>query len=123
MGGVTMALRIEYIKEPKPPKPPKPPKKKLGFTKLFLWVYGANVQIIALATLYLMNKCIELGYTGGLAALVALITFAEGSFGLVAKAVSDKSKAENTVGGIVYESAMLEHKAAATVKVDVDKLE
>ena len=80
-----MAWKIEYTKDPKPTS------KRAGFSKVFLWVYGANVQIISLATLYLCNKCIDAGYTGGLAALVALIAFAEGSFGLVAKECYSKS--------------------------------
>lgn len=95
-------------------------KKKSGFTKRFLKWYMISIQLIALATLYMCYLCITLNYTGGLAPLVALIGFAEVSFGIVAKAVTDKSKAENTSGGVVYESAMMDKRA--NTKIDVESL-
>lgn len=94
-----------------------PDKKRSSFSKKFLVMYMINIQIIALVTLYLCYLCIKLNYTGGLAPLVALIGFAEVSFGIVCKEFLNKSKAENTSGGIVYESVV--GKAS---KIDIDDI-
>lgn len=92
-------------------------KKRSSFSKKFLVGYMINIQAIALATLYMCYKCIQLNYTGGLAPLVALIGFAEASFGIVAREFLIKSKAENTSGGIVYDSNVNKSN-----KVDIDQI-
>lgn len=79
--------------------------KKLGFTNkaavFVLWEDAA----ITFAVLYLCYLCIINGYTGTLAFLSALIGLQQAKSAVVITAIVNKSRAENTQGGIVYDAA------------------
>lgn len=81
-------------------------KKKIGFTNLtavFVLLEDAAITGAVLALCYL---CIKLGYTGTLAFLSALIALQQVKSTVVITAIVNKSKAENTQGGIVYDAAL-----------------
>lgn len=82
--------------------------KGLAFSKklamMFVWV----TTIVTLATLFLCYKCIVLNYQGSLPFLSALIGLQQVSVGYVCGAYMNKSKAENTAGGIVYENSIID---------------
>jgi len=81
-------------------------KKKIGFTnKTAVFVLLEDAAITA-AVLYLCYLCIVCGYTGSLAFLSALIGLQQAKSAVVITATVNKSKAENTEGGIVYDAAL-----------------
>ena len=65
---------------------------------------------------------IDMGYTGSLPWLSAMVSFPWAAYAVSAGFYYSKSKAENTVGGITYESAFKSSNAAADV-LTVDKLD
>ncbi|MDO4749798.1 MAG: hypothetical protein Q4A39_03045 [Eubacteriales bacterium] len=74
----------------------------------------------ALATIYCLALCtlsILRNYTGGLPYLTALIAFLQAMTGLVLNAYYQKAKAENTCGGITYETTLanIKQKEGATI--------
>jgi len=74
----------------------------------------------ALATVYCLLLCtlsILRDYTGGLPYLTALIAFLQAMTGVVLNAYYQKARAENTSGGITYETALSEYhsKEGATI--------
>lgn len=80
--------------------------KKLGFTnKAAVFVLLEDAAITA-AVLFLCYLCIVRGYTGSLAFLSALIGLQQAKSAVVITAIVNKSKAENTQGGIVYDAAL-----------------
>lgn len=80
--------------------------KKLGFTnKAAVFVLLEDAAITA-AVLFLCYLCIVKGYTGTLAFLSALIGLQQAKSAVVITAIVNKSKAENTQGGIVYDAAL-----------------
>lgn len=62
-----------------------------------------------------------MGYTGSLPWLSAMVSFPWAAYAVSAGFYYSKSKAENTVGGITYESAFQTANAASDV-ITVDKL-
>lgn len=72
--------------------------------------------------LYLAYMSINMGYTGSLPWLSAMVSFPWAAYAVSAGFYYSKSKAENTVGGITYESAFKSSNAAADV-LTVDKLD
>lgn len=83
----------------------KPEKKKLTASKLIaLWMLGLTT-VVSAATLYLMRLCIVLNFSGALYPLSALITLCQAGNAVVLAFYYNKSKAENTKGGITYDSA------------------
>ena len=72
--------------------------------------------------LYLAYMSIDMGYTGSLPWLSAMVSFPWAAYAVSAGFYYSKSKAENTVGGITYESAFKSSNAAADV-LTVDKLD
>lgn len=81
-------------------------KKKIGFTNMtaaFVLLEDAAVTAFVLFLCYL---CIVRGYTGSLAFLSALIGLQQAKSAVVITATVNKSKAENTEGGIVYDAAL-----------------
>lgn len=71
------------------------------------WMLGLTTTV-SLATLQLMYLCVMNNYTGQLVALSALITLCQAGNAFVLSKITDKSKAENTKGGITFETAMKE---------------
>ena len=61
--------------------------------------------LLSLATLALCALAVLRDYNGSLPYLTALIGLFQGATGYVLGKYMDKSKAENTVGGIVFEAA------------------
>lgn len=62
--------------------------------------------LLSIATLGLCALAIWRDYTGSMAYLTALIGVYNGATGYVLGKYMDKSKAENTRGGIVYDAAL-----------------
>lgn len=81
-------------------------KKKLGFTNKTAAFVLLEDSAITAAVLALCYLCIVRGYTGSLAFLSALIGLQQAKSAVVITAVVNKSKAENTQGGIVYDAAL-----------------
>ena len=77
---------------------------------------------MTLVFLYLAYMSIDMGYTGSLPWLSAMVSFPWAAYAVSAGFYYSKSKAENTVGGITYESAFKSSNAAADV-LTVDKLD
>lgn len=78
----------------------KPPYSK----RLCGWVL-ANDVILSLATLALCFYAVYTKFTGALPFLTALIGLYQAATGYVLGKQLDKAKAENTMGGIVYDAA------------------
>ena len=70
-----------------------------------LWMLGLTT-VVSAATLYLMRLCIVRDFSGALYPLSALITLCQAGNAVVLAAYYSKSKAENTKGGIVYDTAL-----------------
>lgn len=84
----------------------KPQKKQLTASKLIaLWMLGLTT-VVSAATLYLMRLCIVRNFTGALYPLSALITLCQAGNAVVLGFYYNKSKAENTKGGITYDAAL-----------------
>ena len=75
-------------------------------SKLLAFWMLALTSVVSGVTLYLMGCCIRLNYTGALYPLSALITMCQAGNAFVLAKITDKSKAENTQGGIVYDAAL-----------------
>lgn len=83
----------------------KPVKKPLTASKLIaIWMLGLTT-VVSAATLYLMRLCIVRNFGGALYPLSALITLCQAGNAVVLAFYYNKSKAENTKGGITYDSA------------------
>lgn len=83
-------------------------KKKIGVSNKTALLVLAEDVLITTAVLGLCYLCIVRGYTGSLAFLSALIGLQQAKSAVVITATINKSRAENTRGGIVYEAAKKE---------------
>ena len=84
----------------------KPKVKRITASKLTaLWMLALTTAVWAV-TLYLMRLCILRNFTGALYPLTALITLCQAGNAVVLTAITNKSKAQNTKGGITYDTAM-----------------
>jgi FtsH-binding integral membrane protein len=81
-------------------------KKKLEFSKRLAVTLIITSLVVTVATLYLSYLCIINNLDASLPFLVALVGLNEVTLGYVCGAYMNKSKAENTVGGIVHDTAM-----------------
>ena len=81
-------------------------KQLLTASKILAFWMLAMTSVVSVCTLVLMRSCIRMNYTGALYPLSALITMCQAGNAFVLAKITEKSKAENTVGGIVYDSAM-----------------
>lgn len=97
-------------------------KQKRAFSKTLLIQESVLLWIMTLVFLYLAYMSIDMGYTGSLPWLSAMVSFPWAAYAVSAGFYYSKSKAENTVGGITYESAFKSSNAAADV-LTVDKLD
>ena len=96
-------------------------KRKITTTKFLMFFLFASCSIIQIFTLFVTIKSINMGVYD-FSALQMLITAVVGE--VVAFAVyAIKSLKENTVGGIVYESAMLEQKQDLLPKEDTSEVQ
>lgn len=79
--------------------------KALGFTNRLALLLVLLLTFMVLGGFYLANRSIEEGFTGALYCYTAIATPLGTALSVVLAKVVDKSKAENTEGGIVYEAA------------------
>lgn len=78
----------------------------LSFSKLLVVCVLIIDYKATMATLDLCYIAVEAQYTGSLPYLTALIAFLQAATATVLAFSLDKSKAENTEGGIVYETTI-----------------
>lgn len=78
----------------------------LSFSKLLVFAVLYIDYKATMTTLDLCYLSIERAYTGGLPYLVALIALLQAATATVLSFSLNKSKAENTEGGITYETAV-----------------
>lgn len=83
-------------------------KKKTEFSKTLLIQESILIWIETLVFLFLAYLCIRYGYLGSLPWLTSLSALPWTAYGASQVAYYNKSKKENTVGGIKYESVMSE---------------
>lgn len=80
--------------------------KRRAMSKTIAIIILAADVFLSAATLGLCFLSVIKDYTGSLPYLTALIAMYQGATGYVLGKYMDKSKAENTKGGIVYETAV-----------------
>ena len=80
--------------------------KKMSVSKVLAFTILAADIVLSLATLGLCYLAVLRDYSGSLPYLTALIAMYQGATGYVLGKYLDKSKAENTVGGIVYDNVV-----------------
>lgn len=80
-------------------------RKKLCFSKLLLLLESAVVLYTTYQGFALARLAVGAGFTGSLPWIAAMVTAAWGAYGTSAACYYGKSKAENTAGGVVYETA------------------
>lgn len=88
-------------------------KKKKEFSKTLLAQEAALIWIMSLSFIILAFYCIYLGFMGTLPWLTAMVGFPWTAYGVSQAFYYSKSKAENTAGGVKYESVLLEAKQIA----------
>lgn len=82
-------------------------RKRGSFSKKIVLVVVVGDILLSFATLALCLLSILRNFMGGMPYLVSLIGVYNVATGYALGKLLDKSKAENTVGGIVYETAMM----------------
>lgn len=81
---------------------------KLSFSKQLLVQESVLIWITTLALISLAFYCVIHAYFGELPWITAMVGFPWAAYGVSQKCYYDKSMAENTKYGIVYETAMNE---------------
>ena len=81
----------------------------LTASKIIAFWMLALTSFVSAWTIRIMVMCVNAGYMGGLLPLSALITLCQAGNAFVLGSYFGKSKAENTAGGITYETAMAEN--------------
>lgn len=81
------------------------PKRWTASKLIAFWMLGLTT-VVSAATLYLMRLCVLLNFAGALYPLSALITLCQAGNAVVLASYFQKSKAENTKGGITYDAAL-----------------
>ena len=81
-------------------------KPKQAFSKTLLIQESILIWIITLAFIVLAFVCVFTGYLGSLPWVAIMVTAAWGGYAVSQAAYYNKSKAENTTGGLVYEATM-----------------
>ncbi len=81
-------------------------KKKKEFSKLLLIQESALIWLLTIAFVVLAFICVMNGYLGTLPWLTAMAGFPWTAYGISQAFYYNKSKAENTCGGVVYDSAI-----------------
>ena len=80
--------------------------KKKSFSKVLLIQESILIWLLSLSFIGLAFLCVARGYTGGLPWLAVTLTGAWTAYGVSQAMYYSKSKAENTKGGIVYDTAV-----------------
>lgn len=89
-------------------------KKKTEFSKTLLKQEACLIWIMSLSFIVLAFYCIHEGFTGSLPWLAAMVGFPWTAYGVSQAFYYSKSKAENTAGGIKYESVLAEAQKIAS---------
>ena len=80
-------------------------KRKTGFSKLLLVMESAIVLYTTCEGFALAKMAVTADFAGTLPWVAAMVTAAWGAYGTSAACYYGKAKAENTAGGVVYETA------------------
>lgn len=97
-------------------------KNKRAFSKTLLIQESILIWIMTLAFLYLAYLCIDTQFSASLPWLAAMVSFPWAAYGVSQVMYYRKAQAENTQGGITYESAFTQANNAADV-LTIDKLD
>lgn len=89
-------------------------KKNKEFSKTLLKQESALIWIMSLSFIVLAFYCIHEGFTGSLPWLAAMVGFPWTAYGVSQAMYYRKSMAENTQGGVKYESVLSEMQQAAS---------
>lgn len=89
-------------------------KKNKEFSKTLLKQESALIWIMSLSFIVLAFYCIHEGFTGSLPWLAAMVGFPWTAYGVSQAMYYRKSMAENTQGGVKYESVLSEIQQAAS---------
>ena len=84
------------------------------FSKILLRQESALIWILSISFILLAFYCIFQGFTGSLPWLSAMVGFPWTAYGVSQAMYYNKSKAENTSGGIKYEALLMEAQKIAT---------
>lgn len=76
------------------------------FSKVLLIQESILIWILTFSFIILAFLCVATGYTGGLPWLSVTLTGAWSAYGISQAMYYNKSKAENTKGGIVYDTVV-----------------
>lgn len=91
--------------------------KKASFSKALLIQESILIWLLTVCFIILAFVCVVRDYTGSLPWLAVTLTGAWAAYGVSQAMYYSKSKTENSVGGIVYETAMA---AVKNQQVDCD---
>ncbi|BAK99465.1 hypothetical protein OBV_22670 [Oscillibacter valericigenes Sjm18-20] len=80
-------------------------KKRVTASKAIAFWMLALTTMVSIATLYLMRLCVIRDFSGALYPLSALIVLCQAGNTVVLTAITNKSRAQNSKGGITYEAA------------------
>ena len=99
-------------------------KPKMEFSKTLLKQESALIWIMSLSFIVLAFYCIHEGFTGSLPWLAAMVGFPWTAYGVSQAMYYRKSEKENTIGGVKYESVILEaqnkfQQAASTIDYSI----
>lgn len=95
-----------------------PTKKKFEFSKLLLIQESILIWFVTISLVALAFICILKGYLGTLPWLAAMVGFPWSAYGVSQAFYYNKSKAENTSGGIVYETTVQTIPSAAPPPIE-----
>lgn len=84
---------------------------KREFSKSLLIQESVLIWIITLSFIMMAFKAIIMGYLGSLPWLTAMVSCPWAAYGVSQAFYYNKSKAENTVNGIKYDTMIKEHEA------------
>ena len=79
-------------------------RKRLAFSKLLLLLESAVMLYTTYEGFALARMAVACGYLGSLPWVAAMVSSAWGGYGASAAFYYNKAKAENTIGGIVFET-------------------
>ena len=95
-------------------------KKKQEFSKLLLIQESALIWIMTIAFIILAFVCVLKGYLGTLPWLSAMVGLPWTAYGVSQAFYYNKSKAENTQGGIVYDTVVQNPPATSEYQPNID---
>lgn len=85
-------------------------KGRITFSHLLALIVAVMAKVVDVGVLYIAHECVVHGYIGELVFLTTMLGANEASMAIVLNKYFNKSQAENTVGGIVYDSAIGSNK-------------